>query len=178
VTVLAELMVTVQMDPFVPEVEAQPVHPPKVMGNVAVAVRVTVVDTGTDTFAPGQVEPQLMLPADTVPLPVPDFATVSRTGPPTSVNAAVTTLAELIVKVHTLPTIGSGDRESHADQAESIDPDPAVPVSRTVVPDANVLMQATPQRMLAPSEMLPVPFPSGAFFTVSVYPGVVADALE
>ena len=84
-TVLEELTFTVHV---APTVDVHPVHPPKLLGALGVAVSVTVVE-GIETFTPGQVGPQakpVIAGEDTVPFPVPDFATVRTLEPATVVK--------------------------------------------------------------------------------------------
>ena len=71
VTVVFAVMVTEQ----VPVPVQAPLQPVKVDPVAGAAVKVTEPPEATDAV---QVEPQLILPPATVPLPVPDFLTVRR----------------------------------------------------------------------------------------------------
>lgn len=153
VTAVAALIVAVQ--PPVPE--HAPVHPEKTDPVAGVAVSVTAVP---ELKVAVQVEPQLT-PAgaeETVPVPVPCFATVSEKLAVEALKVAVTLAAAFSVTTQ----VDVPEHEPlHPAKAE---PAAGVAVSVTAVPVVNVAVQVAPQSSPAGTEEI-VPLPVPCFAT-------------
>jgi hypothetical protein len=101
----------------------------------------------------------------TVPLPVPNLATVKVYFGINRVNVAVTNWSELIGMVHVPVPAQEGSL-----QPSKLDPGNGVAVSVTIVPSLNPAVQVDPQLMLA-GLLITVPLPSPDLDTVRVlYP--------
>jgi hypothetical protein len=149
-------MVTMQ----VPVPTHAPLQPPNVAPVAAVAVSVTAVPLAT--FAE-HVDPQLIPPVleVTVPLPVPDFVTVSgKVVPPVVLNVAVTDWAAVIVTTHVPVPVQAPPH------AAKVEPLAAAAVRVTAVPLAMFAEQVDPQ-LIPPVLDVTVPLPVPDFVTVS-----------
>jgi hypothetical protein len=158
VTEVAALIVTVHVP--VPA-QPPPLQPVKVEPVAGVGVKVTTVPL---VKACEQVAPQEM-PAGalvTVPLPVPDFVTVSAKEVVGNVNVAVTEVAALIVTVH-VPV----PAQPPPLQPVNVDPAAGAAVRVTTVPLVKACEQVEPQEMPA-GALVTVPLPFPDFVTVSV----------
>jgi hypothetical protein len=139
--------------------EQPPLQPVKVEPAAGVAVRVTTVPVvkGAEHVAP-HVMPVGAL--ETVPLPLPDFVTVSEKAG--KLNVAVTDVAALIVTVQVpIPT------QPPPFQPVKSDPAAGVAVNVTDVPFVNPKAQVAPQAMPA-GALETVPDPEPLLFTVRV----------
>jgi len=160
VTDVAAFIVTTQVP--VPA-QPPPLHPLNVEPVVGVAVKVTTVPL---VKACEQVAPQ-EIPAGelvTVPLPVPDFDTVSANDD--CMKLAVTVWAALIVTVQEPVPV-----QPPPLQPVNVEPAAAVAVSVTDEPLVNEAEHVAPQEMPA-GALVTVPLPAPALDTVSVMPPV------
>jgi hypothetical protein len=156
VTDVAALTVTVQTP--VPA-HPPPLQPENVEPAAGVAVKVTTVPL---VNAVEQVAPQEM-PAGalvTVPLPVPEFVTLSANDDCTKL--AVTAWAALIVTVHVPVPV-----QPPPLQPANVEPAAGVAVNVTAVPLANAAEQVAPQEMPV-GALVTVPVPAPALVTASV----------
>jgi len=160
VTEAAAFIVTVQVP--VPA-QPPPLQPEKVEPLAGVAVRVTTVPV---VKACEHVEPQ-EIPAGelvTVPLPVPDFVTLSVKDDCTKL--AVTDVAAFTVTVQEPVPV-----QPPPLQPLKVEPAAAAAVRVTDVPFANEAEQVAPHEMPA-GELVTVPLPAPALLTVKVEPVV------
>jgi len=155
VTEVAALMVTVQ----VPVPEQPPLQPLNVEPATGAAVNVTTVPV---VKACEQVVPHESPAGElvTMPLPVPDFVTLSVKDDCT--NAAVTEVAALIVTVHVLVPV-----QPPPLQPVNVEPAAAVAVSVTTEPVANDAEHVAPHEMPA-GLLVIVPAPAPDLDTVKV----------
>jgi hypothetical protein len=140
-------------------VQPPPDHPVNVEPVAGIALSVTIVPKSYDCeqSAPQSMPAMLEL---TVPLPLPDFATVSAYV--FSVNVAVTAFAIVIGTTHDAVPVQPPPLQPVNDE-----PADGVALSVTIVPKSKSSVQSLPQLMPVGDEVtVPVPLP--AFITVSV----------
>ena len=139
----------------------QPVQPENVEFAPAVAVRVTTVPAGTVVE---HEEPQLMPAPVTVPVPVPDRATVRVAFCEAPPNVAVTDLTPFISTVQVAP-----DVELHPVQLVNEEPVAGVAVRVTICTGfaLTTVEQVVPQ-LIPPTLEVTVPEPEPVLVTVSV----------
>ena len=150
--------------------EQAPLHPPKVELPDGVAVSVTELASGKLAlhFVPQEMPAGLLV---TVPVPAPDFVTVSLTLK--GLNVAVTDFAAFMVTEHVFAF------PEHAPlQPANLSPVPAVAVNFTTVPLAKLAEHVVPQ--LIPDGRLvivPVPVPASAAVRVKLPPPALKVAV-
>jgi hypothetical protein len=156
-TACTELLVTVQA----PVPVQAPFQPANVEPVAGVAVKVTVVPLANEAkhVVPQEIAGGTLV---TVPLPVPDFVTVSENDVGNSVNVAVTELAAL-----TVTTQAAVPAQPPPLQPAKAEPAAGVAVSVTAVPLVKPCEQVAPQARPA-GALLTVPVPVPDFVTPSV----------
>src|SRR5664279_4014749 len=165
-TDFAALIVTLHS--FDPTIESQPLQTTALEPGSATALRVTALPASNSA---SQVPPQLIPAGElvTVPVPLPLLVTLSRWD--SSAKAAVTSLAALIVTLHSFdPTI-----ESQPLQTTALVLGPAAPTRITSVPSVKAASQVAPQLMPA-GELVTVPVPVPLLATLRASLGIAAKS--